>query len=109
MKERIYKMLVNIPWTRERSRRMEGITKLLMAHRMWDETNRTGVTLDDLIDFATSSATADRAWRDILEEEENKHLRGSDYDKKEEIEQNYILNQGYEVGHSQDIKKLKTI
>lgn len=93
MKEKVYNMLVNIPWTRERSRRMEGITKLLTAHRMWDETHHTSISLYDLTTFASNAATADRAWRDILEE--NEELRGSDYGEKDRLEEEKMEELGY--------------
>ncbi len=100
-------MLKNLPWSRERARKDEAIVKLLTAHRMWDETARTDMSIPNLIDLVKDYATADRAWRDILLNEEE--LRGSDYNQKQLLEEEKMIMMGYAPGYSQDVKKLKTL
>jgi hypothetical protein len=101
MKERVHNMLVNLPWTRERARKDEGIVKLLTAHRMWNETGRTDMSIPDLIDLVRDYTTADREWRDILKNEEN--LQGEDYEDKEVLAQEKMVKMGYTPGYEKDV------
>lgn len=45
-------------------------------------------------DILTEASSLDRAWRQVLQENEN--LRGSDYNQKEELEELKQLELGYE-------------
>lgn len=57
---------------------------------------------DKLADFAHDFVSYDRIWRLILSE--NPELRGDDYKDKESLEQEKILNLGYEVGYGLKLK-----
>ncbi len=62
---------------------------------------------DDLIRFCQDHASMDRAWRQALEHDPS--LRGSDYGKKEVLEQEREIELGYSPGHEGQIRKLKTL
>jgi hypothetical protein len=64
-------------------------------------------SLQDLADFAIKFDSYRHAWGDVTRE--HKDLRGSDYGEGEVLEQEHILSLGYEVGFTEDIKRLKTI
>ena len=75
--------LVSEPRFRERSAKNRGIADLLIQkHKL----NIDRWVLSDIISDASSM---DRAWRKILEEE--KELRGSDYEDKEALEDQFKL------------------
>lgn len=100
--------LENFPNFRERSKRAKFLSILTLRDLGLEQKSKERIlTLEELADFALKFASYDRAWRDVLED--NKHLQGSDYDKKTELSQKVQVKLGYEVGYYQDIKQGKLI
>lgn len=97
-KEDIKQRLENYSWFRERKNKNFGIAKMLAKKY---SVNIDPKTLEDLIVEASS---LDRVWRQVLQH--NPHLRGQDYGESEKLEQEKILELGYEVGSSID-KQIK--
>jgi hypothetical protein len=89
-------------WFRERSKKNEGIARLLI--RRYNLENNPQINPLVLADLIAEASSLDRAWRKVLQE--NPHLRGSDYGESERLEQEKILELGYEVGSSID-KQIK--
>lgn len=56
---------------------------------------------ESVVRLVQDYATYDRAWRKILSDEENKHLRGSDYGDKLKYEQNKLVELGYDAPMSE--------
>ena len=53
------------------------------------------LTMAEFGKFGIHFASLDRAWRACLAKEENKHLRGSDYNLKDELEEKKLRELGY--------------
>lgn len=106
LQSRVYHMLQEIPWTRERSRKDEAIVKLLTNKKTWDG-HLSAFTLPELTDLVKDHNSADRAWRLIIDA--HKELRGSDYEDKKILEQKKQLDLGYTPGYHQDVKQLALI
>lgn len=96
--------LEKFPIFRERSKRGIYLSKLALRATGL-ETKTEPLTLEELTEFAIKFATYERAWRDVLADKENAHLRGSDYDKGEILSQERQIALGYSAGYYQDIKK----
>lgn len=104
--------LVSHPEFRERSKRGIYLAKLALRFTELEtrfEVGEQQLTLKEMSDFAIKYATFERAWRQVLQQEENKHLRGSDYSQGEILAQERELSLGYEPNYHADIKKLKTV
>lgn len=94
------------PRARERKLKDRAIVNVLLKHYK----DLKGIEKEILIDVCRAYANYDRAWRQILSE--TPRLRGTDYDvngSKNMLEQEKMLDLGYEVGIDQDVKKLKTL
>lgn len=100
-KEDIKQRLENYPWFRERKAKNFGIAKMLK--------NKYSVNIDPktLEDLIVEASSLDRVWRQTLQN--NPHLRGSDYGESEKLEQEKILELGYEIGSSIDRKQSKLL
>jgi len=88
---------------RERANKNKGIANMLKEkYQVLSEVDRNVVLeiIGDCINW-------ERQWRDILLK--NESLRGSDYDKKTILEQEKMLELGYEPNHYNDVRKLKTL
>lgn len=84
---------------RERRFRKNGLCELVL-----EKHNKLGVMFVDssfLITFAEDYETYRRTWTKVLRE--NKHLRGSDYDDGEALEQAVQIEMGYESGFNQKL------
>jgi hypothetical protein len=53
------------------------------------------LTLEEMADFAMKYGSYERAWRQILEDDKNKHLRGVDYYDKINLENKKLQELGY--------------
>ena len=98
MNEDILNYLKSEPRFRERSAKWRGIADLLIKKYNLDIDRRK------LADIIADGSTADRAWRMALKE--NPDLRGSDYDKKETLEQEKMLELGYSPNYHNDVRQL---
>lgn len=90
MKDLILQKLKEHLWFRERKNRREGFAKYLIGKYKLD------IPIGTMIDILADGDTMDRAWRQCLLE--NEDLRGEDYENKKVLEQEKILDLGYEVG-----------
>jgi hypothetical protein len=94
------------PKARERSNRAKAVWNLLAKE--YGIVEGGTISKEFFIDgFFKDSQTFNRSINRI--QQLNPHLRGSDYDDKERLEQEAQLEQGYTPGYNQDIKKLKTL
>lgn len=103
MYERIKNYLHTESRARERTLHQRGMVNLLLAG--YPELKE--IPKDKLVDFCHDFESYCRIWRKVLEE--NKELRGTDYDTKEVVEQEYMLKIGYEPRYNEDSKQLKMI
>ncbi len=93
------------PKARERKHKNEFIGFLLF--RKYSPQMQTGVTQSVFEHIAKDAGTYDRAWRYLLQHNEN--LRGSDYHDKDVLEQEVEIDLGYEPGFEQTKKKVKDL
>jgi len=100
--------LEKFPIFRERSKRGIYLSKLALR-AIGLETKTEPLTLEEMTEFAIKFATYERAWRDVLADKENAHLRGSDYDDKIRLEQEAQISLGYEPNYHQNRKELNKI
>lgn len=100
MNERVLQYLKNEPRFRERKNKNRGLVNLLMnMHPSLRQAVESGaLKKDTIIDIVQEYTTMDRHWRQTLEH--NETLRGSDYGDKEVLEQEKMLELGYEPGPS---------
>ena len=104
-KESIMKnFLIATPQARERRQKVRAIAFLLQ--RMHPAIR--GLSKDLMIEIVDDTIAFERYWRLILSKEENKQLRGSDYDGRgfksnKQLEQEHQVNLGYEVGANMKI------
>lgn len=103
---RVYAMLQQIPWSRERRRKDEALVRLLTNKKTWDG-HISAFTLDELVDLAKDFNSADRYWR--LLTGEHKELRGNDYDTKQVVEQRKQIELGFEPGYAESTRQLTHI
>ena len=98
MNDRVLNYLKEEPRFRERKNKNRGIVNLLIRmHPSLGKAVETGVlTKDTITTMLQEYATMDRHWRQHLEM--NEDLRGSDYGEKEVLEQEKMLEMGYEPG-----------
>lgn len=91
----VEKFLESTPLFRERSQKDRGIVHLLLQehHRESGFKEIFPSTKDSLVKFVKDYASADRAWRQILEERPD--LRGGDYWKKTDAMHKKRLDLGY--------------
>lgn len=102
--------LEGFPLFRERSHRGVFLTKLALRETGLElKAIDTPLSLQELTDFAMKYATYERAWRDVLSNNENAHLRGNDYDNKTDLEIKKREELGYTVAFSCDQKKLNNL
>lgn len=95
MYELIKQKLIAFPNFRERSRRGEYLATLALRHLGLEQSFKEGnrFTTKQLSDIAVAYESLNRAWRKVLEE--NKDLRGKDYEEKIELVQAKQLELGY--------------
>lgn len=104
MKSEILKRLEDDPTFRERKNKNLIIGKMVASkYKDSKDPKVWGEIVGDI-------HLADRYWRLILADPENKHLRGKDYSKKTELEQEFQLKHlEVEPGIEPVIKKVKQI
>lgn len=103
---RVYQMLQNAPWSRERHFKNKALAKLLTMHKHWDGENSV-FKLQEVADLLSDYNSADRYWR--LLTERHPEFRGSDWDDKTILSQKKVLSLEYEVGYHKDIRQLELI
>ena len=103
MYELIKNYLIREPRSRERFLHQRGMVNLLLEK--YPELK--DVSKDKLVDFCHDFESYCRIWRKVLSE--NPNLRGSDYETKEIVEQQYQQKIGYEANYHNDIQQLKLI
>ncbi len=75
---------------RERANKNKGIANMLKEkYPTLKDANR-----EIVLDIIADCLSWERQWRDLLLKDEN--LRGSDYDKKHELEEKKLIELGYE-------------
>lgn len=97
--KKVYAYLEKEPLFRERKNKDRGLVNMLgkkygILQRLIDQKI---VSKDTLVAILQDYATADRAWRQILSRSGNAHLRGKDYDDKDELEKQKQRDLGYNV------------
>lgn len=100
---RVHTMLTQIPWSRERVRKDEALTRLLTNKKTWDG-HLSAFTLTELVEFAKDYASSDRYWRLLTKDHEE--LRGSDWDTKQIVEERKQLEIGYEPRYHENVRSL---
>ncbi len=102
--ERLVKnYLESTPLARERRNKTRALCNLLQK----THPSIQGVNPKVLTEIFDELLTMDRIWRKILSE--NPSLRGTDYDgkgfkAKEQLEQEFLIGKGYEVGYNTKIR-----
>lgn len=91
--------LTEEPKARERCNKDRAIVNILVYKHGLVDIDRVKLT-----NFVKDYASLDREWRRLLAEKPA--LRGTDYDDGKKLEQEYILNAGYEVGYHRRKKLL---
>lgn len=101
----IIHILAERPTCRERMNRKKVIGGFLQKYY---PNELAEMSLGRLEDIIGDSITMDRTIRDIQQQEEYKHLRGTDWEDGESLSQEFqIKHLGKEVGYKKDIKKRK--
>ncbi len=99
-KKRVHQWLTDFAKFRERKNKNKYIGALVLREHGIEMTHETKSKIGDIVGDILS---ADRAYRMVLEE--NPELRGSDYEDKNKLEQQWMLDNEYSVGYYKDIKK----
>ena len=104
--ELVKSKLESHPSFRERSLRADGLAILALRETGLENRHKENqvISISEMADFAIKYSSLERAWRQILEDDENKHLRGRDYSKGEILSQEKQLALGYVPGEL-EIKK----
>jgi len=101
MRHLVEDYLQDQPLFRERKNKDRGIVNLLInRYGLHHAIERGEITKDRLVALVQDFSTMDRAWRKTLEEKA--HLRGSDYDEKDELENKAMHGLGYHVSNAPD-------
>lgn len=100
-KEKMLELLQQQPLARERKNKNRAIAYML-CRRYHITGELSPAKLEEII---VEAATLDRAWRQILQQDEYKHLRGKDYGDKEMLEQEKQIELGYEPGGQAKLPK----
>lgn len=96
IKETVFKFLESNPSFRERKNKNKGIA-FLLSREFKKQGNMYVIFPSDVTQIVQESASYDRAWRQILEQ--NPHLRGKDYDEKHDLEEKKQEELGYLQDH----------
>lgn len=100
----IINILKDRPETRERKNKNKFVARMLQKKYPIElET----ISLQRMEDIVRDANSIDRAWRKALQD--NPSLRGQDYEEKEVLEQEKMVELGYTPGFDQDVKKLRTV
>ena len=84
------------PLFRLRKNKDRGIVNLLInRYGLQYAIDRGEITKDRIVALVQDYASMDRVWRQLLEK--NPTLRGKDYDEKDELEANKLVELGYNV------------
>lgn len=87
--------LEKFPDFRERKHRAKYLSILALRDLNLEAKQKIEMlTLEELADFAMKYGSYERAWRDVLLH--NVSLQGLDYNEKENLESNKLIEMGYE-------------
>ena len=96
--EEVKTLLENEPKGRERSHKNRALAYII--RRKYQQ--MFAIDNDLVADIIAEASSYDRAWRMVLME--NEHLRGSDYEENQVLEEIKQLELGYTPGYNKDIK-----
>lgn len=101
-REKLNKLLIEEPRARERKNKDRAIVNLLIKEYGWlDRLILENPKIkDSVIRLVGDYGSYDRLWRDILKK--NKKLRGSDYGDKVKLEQEKMIELGYQAPMSNE-------
>lgn len=101
--------LENNPKFRERKYRGHLLCNLaLRATGLGNKYSRgEKLSVQEMCDFAVKFDSYRHAWTDVTKDVIS--LRGEDYEDKEMLEQNKLIEMGYTSGHYQDVNRLKNL
>lgn len=102
IKNEVKTLLKNQPLARERHYRARAVWAILFKRHGYDTINK-----QVFCELFAEIASIDRWIRKVQEEDET--LRGDDYGDKKILEQEKMLELGYEVGYYNDMKRLNAI
>jgi hypothetical protein len=106
LKKNVYDLLEkSIPF-RERKNKDKGI--VIILYNRYPVLKTSEIKMDIMIEILKDYTTMDRAWRYILDKERS-DLRGLDYAEKDKLEQDKMLDIGYEVGSSINKEVIKKV
>lgn len=91
------RLLVKHPNLRERKSKNKLCAKLVQLKYPYELKD---ISLDRLADIFIDNRSYFRAWNKVTQD--NPHLRGTDYDDKEALEQEAELDLGYRPGYEND-------
>lgn len=110
MYETVKLKLQKFPEFRERKNRIKYLCILAMRHCGLESKFKAGEGLtsdQDLSEFAIAYTSYDRAWRKVLQK--NPDLRGTDFDDKQILEEEKMLELGYSPNYYKDVEQLKLL
>lgn len=109
LQEEIISYLENNPKYRERKYRGHLLANLaLRASQLGNKWSRgEKLSIQELCAFAVKFDSYRHAWTDVMKD--CKELRGTDYDDKEILVQEKLIEMGYRPGHLSDIKQIKQL
>ena len=109
IQEEMVYYLENNPKFRERKYRGHLLCNLaLRATGLGNKYSRgEKLTIQEMCDFAVKFDSYRHAWTDVMKDVI--FLRGKDYEDKEVLEQNKLIEMGYTSGHYQDVNRLKKL
>lgn len=109
-REIIKQYLEREPLARERANKNRAIGNILAEKYgtgFIDGIAELSLDKNTMSDFMSDVLNYDRYWR--LVTAEYPHLRGKDWETKDIVEQKAQVELGYEIGHKENVKKLKSL
>ena len=103
----IYKQIFNYLNIEPRARERKNYSRAMINLLLENYPELKELPKDKLVDFCRDFESYARIWRKVVEE--NKDLRGKDYNTKDKMEGEYQINIGYEPNYKQNSLKLKTL
>ena len=107
--EEVVYFLENNPKFRERKYRGHLMCNLaLKATNLGNKYSKgEKLTIQELCEFAVKFDSYRHAWTDVTKDVPG--LRGTDYEEKEVLVQEKLIEMGYRGGHYEDVKTLKSL
>ena len=101
--EEVYGKLTSHKDFRERRFRAKYLAILALRANKLEEKFKTGITLEELAEVATSYESYNRTWRQVMEL--HPELHGEDYGDGKPLAQEKQISLGYEAGFAKDLKE----